>query len=308
MSRRPGRPSTSSWRRGPVTARRPTGASASCSASSCSSSRGRSRARSGSRACRRDARAHGDAAARARRPSIPAGRGTIYDRTGEPLAIGEQATTVYADPREIANPRRGALAAAQDLGVDAERAVPALADRRGASSTCSARPIPSQGGALREATSPGSASTRRSGGRTRSAASRRTCSATRASTTTASTGSSGRSTASSRAGRAARRSIRDPFGRVIDVLAQPERPGRDVGLTIDHQIQANAEAVLRETVERWGAKGGIGDRARPAHGRGARDGGRARVRREPLRQPSRPTAAATARSRTCTSRARPSSS
>ena len=30
---------------------------------------------------------------------IPAGRGTIYDRTGEPLAIGEQATTVYADPR-----------------------------------------------------------------------------------------------------------------------------------------------------------------------------------------------------------------
>jgi cell division protein FtsI/penicillin-binding protein 2 len=25
---------------------------------------------------------------------IPAGRGTIYDRTGEPLAIGEQATTL----------------------------------------------------------------------------------------------------------------------------------------------------------------------------------------------------------------------
>ena len=32
---------------------------------------------------------------------IPAGRGTIYDRTGDPLAIGEQATTVYADPRAI---------------------------------------------------------------------------------------------------------------------------------------------------------------------------------------------------------------
>ena len=27
---------------------------------------------------------------------IPAGRGTILDRTGEPLAIGELATTVYA--------------------------------------------------------------------------------------------------------------------------------------------------------------------------------------------------------------------
>ena len=34
---------------------------------------------------------------------VPAGRGTIYDRTGEPLAIGEQATTVYADPRNIAD-------------------------------------------------------------------------------------------------------------------------------------------------------------------------------------------------------------
>ena len=40
---------------------------------------------------------------------IPAGRGTIYDRTGEPLAIGEQATTVYADPRNVARcaARRG---------------------------------------------------------------------------------------------------------------------------------------------------------------------------------------------------------
>ena len=37
---------------------------------------------------------------------IPAGRGTIYDRTGEPLAIGEQATTVYADPRNVVAPRR----------------------------------------------------------------------------------------------------------------------------------------------------------------------------------------------------------
>ena len=37
--------------------------------------------------------------------SIPAGRGTIFDRTGVQLAIGEQATTVYADPREVVNPR-----------------------------------------------------------------------------------------------------------------------------------------------------------------------------------------------------------
>ena len=60
---------------------------------------------------------------------IPAGRGTIFDRTGEPLAIGEQATTVYADPREVKDPRRVAIASAKALGVDAEKLYPVLADR-----------------------------------------------------------------------------------------------------------------------------------------------------------------------------------
>ena len=35
--------------------------------------------------------------------TVPAGRGTIFDRSGVQLAIGEQATTVYANPREIVN-------------------------------------------------------------------------------------------------------------------------------------------------------------------------------------------------------------
>ena len=44
-------------------------------------------------------------------------------------------------------------------------------------------------------------------------------------------------------------------GQAIDVIAsQPERAGADVWPTIDHTIQAKAEAVLRETVEEWGAK------------------------------------------------------
>ena len=33
--------------------------------------------------------------------TLPAGRGTIYDRTGVQLAIGRQATTVFADPQLI---------------------------------------------------------------------------------------------------------------------------------------------------------------------------------------------------------------
>jgi cell division protein FtsI/penicillin-binding protein 2 len=49
--------------------------------------------------------------------------------------------------------------------------------------------------------------------------------------------------------------VKDPGGRVIDVEHQrPETPGRDVFLTLDHSIQANAEEVLRETVHKWHAK------------------------------------------------------
>jgi cell division protein FtsI (penicillin-binding protein 3) len=49
--------------------------------------------------------------------------------------------------------------------------------------------------------------------------------------------------------------VQDPFGRVIDVVSStPERDGRDVYLTLDHTVQANAESVLRATVRRWHAK------------------------------------------------------
>ena len=114
-----------------------------------------------------------------------------------------------------------------------------------------------QGGAARERRrSRGSASTSRSCAPIPRAASQRTCSATRASTTAGSRGSSGRSTASWPAGPGSETIVRDPFGRAIDIVAsRPERPGRNVRLTIDHQIQASAEAVLGDTVRSWGAKG-----------------------------------------------------
>ena len=38
---------------------------------------------------------------------LPAGRGTIFDAMGTPLALGEQATTVYVDPHEITHPQSG---------------------------------------------------------------------------------------------------------------------------------------------------------------------------------------------------------
>jgi cell division protein FtsI/penicillin-binding protein 2 len=54
--------------------------------------------------------------------TIPADRGTIYDRTGVQLAIGEQMTTLYADPRQVTNPQAIAVSSGT---------------RRASSSTCS---------------------------------------------------------------------------------------------------------------------------------------------------------------------------
>jgi cell division protein FtsI (penicillin-binding protein 3) len=51
------------------------------------------------------------------------------------------------------------------------------------------------------------------------------------------------------------RIVKDASGQAIDtVVSQTVRDGRDVYLTLDHTIQANAQAVLRDTVLRWHAK------------------------------------------------------
>src|SRR5256885_8546773 len=59
--------------------------------------------------------------------TLPAGRGTIFDRTGLPLALGRDATTVYADPAQIRDPHRAARAAADALRLDADELYPRLA-------------------------------------------------------------------------------------------------------------------------------------------------------------------------------------
>jgi cell division protein FtsI (penicillin-binding protein 3) len=51
------------------------------------------------------------------------------------------------------------------------------------------------------------------------------------------------------------RIVKDAAGQAIDTIqSRPERDGQDVYLTLDHTIQANAQAVLRETVAKWHAK------------------------------------------------------
>ena len=77
--------------------------------------------------------------------------------------------------------------------------------------------------------------------------------------------------------------VKDPFGRALDVVeTKPETPGKDVRLTIDRQIQANAEEVLAETVRRWSARSATAIVHGSAHGSDPRDGDGAAVQREPL--------------------------
>jgi cell division protein FtsI (penicillin-binding protein 3) len=187
---------------------------------------------------------------------LPAGRGTIFDRTGEPLAIGEQATTVYADPRSIEDPQRAAVAAAETLGLDPDEVFERLTDRSRGFTYVLRKADPFKAAELKQRTIPGidfypeelrwypqgsvAAHVLGYAG-------------------IDNTGLEGleRSLDEKLRGRPGREIVvRDPYGRAIDVLtSRPERPGRNVSLTLDHQLQAEAEQVLADTVRRWGAKG-----------------------------------------------------
>jgi cell division protein FtsI (penicillin-binding protein 3) len=188
--------------------------------------------------------------------AIPARRGTIFDRTGRPLAIGEQATTVYADPRQIQNPGAVARTAAGILGLENPNALAAaLADRTKRFVYLARKADPALAAALQKRALPGLgyyAEERRSYPQ-RSVAAH----------VLGFAGVDNRGLAGLEraldpvlAGEAGSRTfIRDPFGRSIETVGTvPEREGRDVFLTLDHGIQANAEAVLRETVRTWRAK------------------------------------------------------
>ena len=186
---------------------------------------------------------------------IAAPRGTITDRTGEPLAIGEQAVSVTANPRLIRNPRRVALAIAHDLDLEPNDVFDRLADRTKGFVWVERKADPIQAGKLQRRGLAGigfEPEEKRSYPQGSVAAhvlgyagiDNRGLDGLERSLDPVLAGTPGKETV-----------VKDPFGRVIDVVAtSAERSGHDVQLTLDHQIQANAEAVLAETVQRWHAK------------------------------------------------------
>ncbi len=186
---------------------------------------------------------------------VPAARGTIFDRNGEPLAIGQPTTTVFANPRQVARPRDVTLAVARALDLPPEKVYAQLVDRsRGfvylarKASQLEAEKLEDLGLAGLGFV-PEELRTYPQGGVAAQVV-----------------GFAGmdnkglegleRSLEGVLAGRSGSRTIvKDPGGRVLDVVStKPESPGRNVRLTIDHQIQANAEDVLLETVRQYGAR------------------------------------------------------
>jgi cell division protein FtsI/penicillin-binding protein 2 len=186
---------------------------------------------------------------------LPARRGTIFDRTGGVLAIGEQATTVYADPRQITDPRSVALAAGKALRIPPGKLYPRLADRSRGFVYVARQADPARAAALarRNLTGIGFYPEER-----RSYPQGAIAAQVLGYAGVDNKGLAGLEVGLDRylAGTPGSQTIvRDPSGRAIDVIDErPEREGRDVYLTLDHAIQARVEAVLRRTVARWGAK------------------------------------------------------
>jgi cell division protein FtsI/penicillin-binding protein 2 len=187
--------------------------------------------------------------------TIPARRGTIYDRTGVELALGEQATTVYANPHQIVNVHAAAAAAARALGLDEEAVAAKLSNRTHGFVYIARQADARKASLLQRQKIPGFGfypEERRNyplgsvGAQVLGYVG------------IDDTGLAGLEVELNRelSGKAGQETVvTDPGGRTIDVVSdRPALQGRDVYLTLDQTIQANAESVLRDTVRRWGAR------------------------------------------------------
>lgn len=190
------------------------------------------------------------------RMTLPAPRGTIFDRSGVQLAIGEQATTVFADPRQVRKPKAVALAAARDLGVEPDALYRQLVDRSRGFVYVLRKADPERAARLRRRDLAGLGfypEERRDYPQGPLAAQvlgyagvdNHGLAGLELELDRRLSGTPGRQTI-----------VKDPFGRLIDVLSSTrERPGRNVFLTIDHTLQANVEGHLRRAVRDWHARG-----------------------------------------------------
>ena len=187
--------------------------------------------------------------------TVPAGRGTIFDSSGDPLAIGERAITVYADPRQVTQPRVAAMCIAHTLHLDPNQIYPLLTDRSKGFVYVERKADPARAAALERQHLSGLGfypEEQRTYPQDRIAAQ------VLGFAGTDNTGLEGleKSLNPVLAGKPGSETIvKDPAGRALSIAStRPEVPGKNVRLTIDSQIQAYAQQVLESTVRQWGAK------------------------------------------------------
>ena len=185
---------------------------------------------------------------------VPAVRGTIFDRTGTPLAIAQPATDVIADPMQITNPARTARIVAEVLGVRRAPLMRALSDSKSQYYVVERQARPADARALQRLNLPGFTfqTDERRGYPQRTVAAPvlgfmgvdKPLGGLELQLNNVLAGRAGKATV-----------MRDATGQTVDTQqTQPVQNGKNVYLTIDSHIQANAEQILQQTVAQYGAK------------------------------------------------------
>jgi cell division protein FtsI (penicillin-binding protein 3) len=189
------------------------------------------------------------------RVTKPAGRGTIYDRGGVPLALGRQSMTVYADPSRVREPERVADAAGAALGIDSDALLRAISDRSRRFVYVARQVDPDRAALLGRKELPGVGFYPEE--------LRVYPQGTIGSHVLGYAGIDNHGLAGVEkqldpilSGRPGDETIvKDPTGRLIDVVRGNDvREGQDVQLTIDHVLQAQTERVLDRVVRKWSAQ------------------------------------------------------
>jgi cell division protein FtsI (penicillin-binding protein 3)/stage V sporulation protein D (sporulation-specific penicillin-binding protein) len=202
-------------------------------------------------------REYAEMAARQQRETVvvPAARGAILDHDGKPLALGKQSITVYANPRQVDRPRELALAAGHVLRADPETLYPLLTDRSRGFVYVARKVDPEKAEKLEKR---GFAGVGFYPEELRFYPQGPVASQVLGYAGLDNKGLEGLERAYEKvlAGKPGSQTIvKDPFGRALDVVeTKAETPGRSIRLTLDDQVQANVEAVLQETVQRWSAR------------------------------------------------------
>jgi cell division protein FtsI (penicillin-binding protein 3) len=187
--------------------------------------------------------------------TVPARRGTIFDRAGVEVAIGERATTIYANPRQIVDPKRAAVLAGRALGRDPGKLYELLADRSSGFVYLERKADPEKAEALEREGIVGIGFYPEE---RRTYPQRDVASEVVGYAGLDNRGLSGLELAFDRVLRGddgSKTIVRDPLGHTLDIIeTEPVRNGRDVYLTLDHTIQSEVERILRETRRQWSAK------------------------------------------------------